>query len=70
MGYGFVTPSISLPQRFSSQGSRPKCGSPRLRGWVAKACQLLYAKEKDFRTQDFKSEDQWRAVRACKSCVA
>ena len=46
-----------LKQRFSNHGSRPKCGSPKLCGWVAKACKLPHEKEKDLGTQDFKSED-------------
>ena len=31
--------------------------SPRLRRWVAKACKLPHVKEKDLRTQDFRSEE-------------
>ena len=48
---------LYLMQRFSNHGSRPKCGSPRRCGWVAKACKLLHPKEKGLRTQDFKNED-------------
>ena len=36
----------NLNQRFSNHGSRPKSGSPRLCGWVAKACKLPRVKEK------------------------
>ena len=46
-----------LSQRFSNHGSRPECESRRLREWVAKACKLPPVKEKDLRTQDFKSDD-------------
>ena len=37
-------------------GSRPKCGSPRLRGMVAKTCKLPHVKEKQLRKKDFKNE--------------
>ena len=47
----------NLTQCFSNHGSRPKSGSPRLCGWIAKACKLPHVKEKDLRTQDFKSEE-------------
>ena len=42
---------LCLRQRFSNHGS------PRLRGMVAKTCKLPHAKEKELRTQDFKSEN-------------
>ena len=45
-----------LHQRFSNHGSQPKCGSPTLCGWVAKACKLPRVKEKNLRTEDFRSE--------------
>ena len=48
-----------LTQRFSNHASRSKCESPRLCGWVVKACKLPHMKEKDLRTQDFKSEDSF-----------
>ena len=41
---------MHVVQRFSNHGS------PSLCGWVARACKLPHAKEKDLRTQDFKSE--------------
>ena len=50
---------LYLAQRFSNHGSRPKSGSPRLRGWVAKPYQLPHVKEKDLRIQDCKSEDPY-----------
>ena len=40
-----------------ADGLQPKCESPRLCRWVAKACKLPHIKEKDLRTQDFKSAD-------------
>ena len=46
-----------IVQRISNHGSRPKCESPRLCGWVAKACKLPHVKEKDLRTRDFKNQD-------------
>ena len=42
-----------------ADGSRPKCGSPRLRGMVAKTCKLPHVKEKELRTQNFKSENRF-----------
>ena len=48
-----------LRQRFSNHGSRPKCESPRLHGWVAKPCKLPHVKKKDLRTQHFKSKDSF-----------
>ena len=32
-------------------------GLPRQCGWVAKACKLPHVKEKDLRTQDFRSKE-------------
>ena len=40
-----------LTQCFSNHGS------PRLCGWVAKACKLPHVKEKHLRTQDLRSEE-------------
>ena len=42
---------VTVTQRFSNHGS------PRLYGWIAKACKLPHVKEKDLRTQNFKNED-------------
>ena len=42
-----------------ADGSRPKCGLPRLRGMVAKTCKLPHVKEKELRTQNFKSENSF-----------
>ena len=54
--HGSVTKD-DIEQRFSNHGLRPKCESPRLREWVAKACKLPHVKEKNLRTGDFKNED-------------
>ena len=40
-----------------ADGSRLKCGLPKLRGMVAKTCKLPHVKEKELRTQDFNSEN-------------
>ena len=45
-------PTYSLNQCFSNHGSRPKIGSPRLCGWVAKAYKLPRVKEIDPRAQE------------------
>ena len=42
-------------QCFSNHRSRPKTGSPRLCGWVAKACKLPHLK--DLRAQDLINEE-------------
>ena len=48
---------LNVSRQDYADGLRPKCESPRLRGWVTKACKLPHLKEKDLRTQDFKSEE-------------
>ena len=49
--------ALGLDQCFSNHGSRPKSGSPRLCGWVAKACELPRVIEKDLRAQGLRSEE-------------
>ena len=48
---------VTLGQCFSNHGSRPKSGSPRLCGWVAKAYKLPQVKEKNLCAQDLRSEE-------------
>ena len=42
-----------LDQRFSNHVS------PRLRGWIEKACKLQHIKEKDMRIRAFKSDERF-----------
>ena len=44
-------------QCFLNYGSRPKSGSPRLCGWIAKARKLSCVNEKDLCEEDLRSEE-------------